>query len=218
MKHHFSPMAALTVKPLVQGLFLQPFVLDMIDGTLSRERFLYYIQQDSLFLISFGRALALTAGKLSAASDMALMLRSTAYSLSTVTALHDRYKSLYPFTADLLSAPAAFSYSAHILERAALGVPTESLAALLPRFWIFRDISNHIRSLADSDNPWFAWIETFSSSDYSDLVEQMGTLVDRLAASLPDESRHSVLQAYIASCRFEYMLCDDAYNLRAWPA
>lgn len=218
MKTRFSSIASMTTTPLVQALFLQPFVVELIDGILPYERFVYFIRQDSLYLSAYGRALSLTAGKLTNLEDISCALNFASKALTLVNALHSRYLKHYQAVPDKQKNPACFAYCAHILERASLGSPAESFAALLPRASLFRELGNHIRSLADTDNPWFSWVESFSNDDFSLLVDNAATLTDKLASEASDDDRQNMLEAYIASSRYEFALVEDAYQLREWPA
>lgn len=217
MKQRFSAMAFLTIKPLLQAIYLHPFVVELVDGILSRERFLYYMQQDSLYLVDYGRALALTGGKLHEEKSIALMLHFAEQALVAEREMHEKYFNLYQISPAEDKAPACFAYCAHLLERAALGSAAEGMAALLPCFWIYREVGNHVRVLADADNPWYAWIENYSSEEYSLLVDKAVDLTDRLAAGSSDDELERMFKAFVASSRLEYAFWDDAYYLRDWP-
>jgi Putative transcription activator len=218
MKMHFSSTAFRTIDILMKGIYGHPFTVELIDGILPRERFLYYMQQDSLYLVAFGRALALVGAKMRNAEDVALMLYFAEQGLLAERELHEFYFQEYKVSPTDKKGPGCFSYCAHLLERAALGSPAEGMAALLPCFWIYREVGNHIRKLADEDNPYFKWIASYSSEVYSMVVDKAVALTDRLAEESSDEECQRMMEGFIASSRYEFLFWDDAYHLRTWPA
>lgn len=217
MKNRFSAMAFITIEPIMRAIRSHPFIVELIDGVLSRERFLFYMRQDSLYLAEYAKALSLTAGKMRLDNDVALVLHFAEQALLAERELHEYFFVEYQVTPGADKSPACFAYCSHLLERAALGTPAESVAALLPCFWIYREAGNHVRRMADSDNPWYKWIESYSSEAYSILVDKAVDLTDRLAANVGEEERQSMLDGFIASSRYEYGFWDDAYAMRVWP-
>lgn len=217
MKSNFTPLAFTAVKPTMQAIYDHPFTVELIDGILPREKFLYYMQQDSLYLVSFARALATVGAKLRNPDDVALMLHFAEQGLLAERELHLHFFAEYQVTPTNIKQPGCFSYSAHLLERAALASPGEGMAALLPCFWIYREVGNHIRKTADTDNPYFKWIETYSSDEFAILTDKAIQLTDRLALASSDEDYRGMMEAFVTSSRFEYIFWDDAYRMCAWP-
>lgn len=217
MRYQFTSLAFRTIDPIMKAVYNHSFPVELIDGILPRDKFLYYMQQDSLYLVAFGRALALVGAKMQQPDDVALLLYFAEQGLLAERELHDFYFAEYQITPTEFKEPACFAYCAHLLERAALGSPAEGMAALLPCFWIYRELGNHIRKMADTDNPYFKWIESYSSDVYSITVDKAVDLTNRLALAASDDERQRMMEGFIASSRFEYAFWDDAYRLRTWP-
>jgi len=59
----FSAEAWQRIGPLYEAILALPFNQELAAGTLSRERFTFYILQDALYPTQFGRALAVTAAR-----------------------------------------------------------------------------------------------------------------------------------------------------------
>ncbi|MDL2316566.1 TenA family protein [Desulfovibrio sp. OttesenSCG-928-A18] len=219
MKNNFSSMAFLTVQPIMQGICRHSFVVELVDGVLPADKFLYYLQQDRLYLAGYTRALAVTAGRMRSDDDLALVLHFADKTLTTGRELHDSYFREYQMPGtQARRSPGCLAYTNHLLERANMGSAAESIAALLTSFWMFRETGNHIRSLADVENPYSRWIEHFSCQEYSKLVDQAIELCDRLASETGDEERVRMAEAFLISSRYEYMLCEDAWNMSFWPS
>ncbi len=115
-----------------------PFNVELAAGTLSRERFRFYIQQDALYLGQFARVLAIAAAK---APDPAILQAFTQFSLGALTveqALHERYLAAFGVSAADAAraepAPDCLAYTSFLMA-AAHHEPWEVLiAALVPCF------------------------------------------------------------------------------------
>ena len=217
VKNRFAALACMTVEPIRGAICAHPFVVELVDGTLPGGKFAYALQQDRLRLVTFGRALALVGAKMYSHNDVALGLYLAEQGLLAEQELYEYYFKEFQITPDNIKSPSCFGYSSHMLERAALGSPAEAMAALLPCFWLFRELGEHVRKLADSDNPYFKWAERYSGEVYSIVVDKACALTDHLAAEAGDEERQGMLNIFLASCRYEYGLKEDAYTLKTWP-
>lgn len=217
MKDQFTSVACKAIDPIMKAIYSHGFTVELSDGTLPRDKFLYYMQQDSLYLIAFGRALALVAAKMHQPGDVALMLYFSEQGLLAERELHECYFKEYQVSPTDVKEPACFSYCAHLLERAALGSAAEGMAALLPCFWIYREVGTHIRKASGTDNQYCKWIESYSHDAYSTIVDKAVELTDRLALSASAEERQRMMGGFIVSSRFEYAFWDDAYRLHSWP-
>lgn len=116
-----------------------PFVCGIRDGTLDPERFRFYVRQDYLFLIEYGRLLALAcarAPRLELRERFADLAQST---LRTEMDLHRAYAAEWGISRESLESerPHAVTrgYTDFRLRTAALGDFGELVAALLPCMW-----------------------------------------------------------------------------------
>lgn len=217
MKNRFSAITFLSIEPVMQAIYDHPLIVELVDGTLPLEKFVYYLQQDRLFLTCYSRALALTAAKMHRDEDSDLMLRLAGQAILAKRDIHHFYFEEYRVPETDVKSPACLAYCSHLLQRAALGAQTEALAALLASLWCGREISNHVRRHSDLDNPYFRWIESFSGEAYSLLVDQAVELADRMASDAGEVETQKTFEAFVISGRYEYCFRDDAYKLRPWP-
>ncbi|HCC51139.1 MAG TPA: thiaminase II, partial [Porphyromonadaceae bacterium] len=52
------------IKPIYKKTLELPFIQELMNGTLDREKFVFYIQQDALYLSDYGKILTAIATKL----------------------------------------------------------------------------------------------------------------------------------------------------------
>lgn len=205
------------VQPLLKTICEHPFNTALCNGTLPRDKFIYYMQQDSLYLIDYARALAMVGARFTAEKDVALLLDFAQGALIAERALHEHYFQLFDVTPLAIKGPACMMYTSFLVERAATANLGEAFAALLPCFWIYNEVGKHIVQKNVSSNPYDKWIEVYSGDEFTQAVEQATALTDRLAAEAGNVERDRMYDAFMISSKMEYCFWDDAEHCRVWP-
>ncbi len=198
-----------------------PFNRELTAGVLSEERFRFYMIQDSLYLEQFSRALAAAAAKAPDAAAMQRFAAAAEQALVVERALHAGFFEKFgigPIEAAAAEpSPTCTAYTNVLLSVAHVGSYAELVAAVLPCFWIYWDIGKQIAAAADRDNPYRAWIDTYSDPAFGEEVEAVISITDRTAAAATEDQRARMLDAFIRSSQYEWMFWDSAYRLETWP-
>ena len=211
----FSTTVFQEVQPVLRLIFDHPFNAELAKGTLSRDRFCFYMQQDSLYLVHFARALALTASRTTRERRIELLLTAAQNALLAERSLHEHYFTEYGVSLDMKENTTCLGYTSFLLTSASLGTLGEALAALLPCFWIYREVGNHVARGAASPNPYAKWIAMYSDKDFSDAVDRFIELTDSVAAEVSEPERNSMKDRFMTASHFEYYFWDDAYRMKA---
>ena len=210
-----------TVQPQLHAIIAHPFNVSLGNGSLAKEQFSYYMQQDSLYLIDFARSFALLASKCTHEADIALMLEFAQGALVAERSLHEFYFVEFsipnPEIADVEKGLACMTYTNYLLEHAALSNKAIAMAALLPCFWVYREVGNAIYATAQANNPYYKWIETYASQEFSLAVDKAVAFTNKLAINASDEDKRLMKKAFIMATRLEYLFWDGAYNKTALP-
>jgi len=204
-------------EPLYRDILDLPFNTELTAGTLSRERFAFYVKQDSLYLADFSRALATAGTRAPAAEQLQRFLSFAGEAVAVEQALHDSFLQRFDAGFDLGKSPACFAYTHFLLSTAAHESYPVSCAALLPCFWIYREVGLHIHARAAQPNPYQDWIDTYAGEDFSIAVDRAIELTERAATSAGEDERARMRTAFFESTRLEWMFWDAAYRLEAWP-
>jgi thiaminase/transcriptional activator TenA len=198
-----------------------PFNVELADGTLSRERFRFYIQQDALYLGQFARALALAAAR---GPDTTILQEFNQFSLGAITverALHERYLASFGISpaeaTQAEPAPDCLAYTSFLLATAYQEPWKVLVAALLPCFQIYWDVGGAIAARAASGNPYRDWIDTYADESFGAAVRALMDIVNRAAGQASALGRERMLTAYIRATQYEYLFWDGAYHRRIWP-
>ena len=217
----FSKRAWKESSGLYQRILDLPFNRELADGTLSQERFQFYMVQDALYLEQYSRALAMASAKAPDAEAMQYFARSAEQALVVERALHGSFFEKFgidPHEAtDAEPSPTCYGYTNFLLAVALQGGYEELVAAVLPCFWIYWKVGNHIAGTAGQDNPYQAWIDSYSDPIFGEAVEIAISINDRTAEAATPERQGAMLQAFKRSVQFEWMFWDSAYRLEDWP-
>lgn len=199
------------------------FVIAMGDGTLSLERFQYYMQQDYLFLIDYARVLALAAAKSPALDSMGHWAALLDETLNSEMELHRGFCADFGISVDDLEAtepmPATIAYTDHLLRSAYDGDIHVLSAALLPCQWGYDEIGRMLAKVQKApENSFHArWIAGYNSAGYQQMTTWLRGFVDELGSSATDQQKERMLSAFRESTRYEYLFWDAAWNLQQWP-
>jgi len=199
-----------------------PFVRGIADGTLSLDRFKFWLGQDYVFLIEYSRLLALAAARspdLENVIRFATLLKET---VGTEMNLHRAYAAEFGISLEELEkevpAPTTRAYTDFLLRVATTGDFAELAAALLPCMWAFSEIGQRLTTQpAPSDQRYVKWIAMYSSREFAELAQWCCSLLDSLAAGLPERDLQKLETAFLTSSRYEWQFWEMAWKMEQWP-
>lgn len=198
-----------------------PFNRALADGSLPQDVFRHYIIQDAHYLEGFARALARAAASAPDAEAVAQLASSGAGAIAVERELHAHYMGLFGVDPETFTAtppsPACSHYVSFLLATATTRSVGEAVAALLPCFWVYRDVGKDIHAKASADNPYRAWIDTYAGADFDAAVTAICALADRLGATASATELARMKAAFTKSTLLEWMFWDSAWRLETWP-
>ncbi len=200
-----------------------PFVTGIGDGSLSLDRFQYYMRQDYIFLIDFSRAISLAVAKAHSLEDMAWFARLLHETLNTEMALHVSFCEDFGITeAQLKStehAPTTLAYTRHLIQTAFSGGAGEIAAAILPCSWGYCEIGQMLydRGLPANQPLYARWIEMYNSPEFAELADWLRSYIDRVALESGEQELKRMESAFLIGSQYEYMFWDASYRKESWP-
>ena len=217
----FSRDAWQRIGPLYDKILALPFNRELAAGTLSRERFTFYMLQDATYLTYFARALAVTAARAPDEDAVIQFAGSARAAVVVERELHAGFFRTFGITPEQAAAnqpsPTCQHYT-HYLLALAHNAPYEvSVAALLPCFWIYWEVGTHLLDIARPDNPYQAWIDTYADEAFAEGVRKVIAISDQVAAGATPAVREQMLKAFVRASQLEWMFWDSAYRLEIWP-
>jgi len=205
------------VQPIYQSIITMPFIKELMEGTLSLERFQFYIAQDSHYLEHFGRSLSIIAARIKSVKDSLEFIRFAEGAIVVENALHESYFKDFKLTDKGIMQPTCHHYVHFLKSSASLESVEVAVAAVLPCFWIYKEVGDYIYKNQQSiNNPYQKWINTYAGEEFSRVVQQAISIYDSLASNCTTSQQYFMIQAFITSSQLEFQFWDSAYHLRKW--
>lgn len=202
--------------PIYQKITAMPFIEELMDGSLPVEKFQYYIAQDSHYLEHFAKALSLIAARMQDIEDTLAFIRFAEGAIIVEAALHESYFIDFNVEKGLMQ-PACHHYSSFLKSTAALENIEVAAAAVLPCFWIYKEVGNFIyKKQSNPANPYKKWIDTYAGEDFALVVNQAISICDKLANSASRELQKAMTEAFLTASKLEFDFWDSAYNFKSW--
>ena len=202
---------------LRSAIHAHPFNQKLADGSLNRNIFNHYIQQDALYLIDFAKSLAIAAGRLDNSHYSRSLLDFSLQAIWAEKDLHQFYINDPNITHKISQSPACFMYTNYILKTANMGAIEEVIACLLPCFVIYRDVGQDlVKNLVDAKHPYHAWITLYAGEEFAQAVDTMCLITNELAETASNMVRDKMIAAFVKSTQLEWLFWDGAYHQRDW--
>jgi thiaminase/transcriptional activator TenA len=194
-----------------------PFVRGIGDGTLSEERFRWYVRQDYLFLIDYGRLLALGAARAPRLEWMRRLASLAGEVLGTEMDMHRSFARRWSVSETELEvepwAPATRAYTDFLLRTATLADFAELVAALLPCMWGYAEVGQTLAARGlPSHGGYREWIKMYASADFGELAVWCREVTDAVAADLDAGGRERMSAAFVASSEHELAFWEAAWQ------
>jgi thiaminase/transcriptional activator TenA len=209
--------------PLWRAIHAHPFVRGIGGGTLSRDRLRFYLGQDYVYLVDFGRVIALAAAKAETVAEMRQFSALLATTLSQEMELHRRISASLGLDAGSLERTepglVTAAYTSALLRVCYEGRLSDIVAVLLPCAAGYVEIARRLREGGlPPPGACRDWIETYGSPEMSALAEWLGRRMDAAAAESAPADRDRWLALYRTSARFELLFFCMSWEESPWPA
>lgn len=207
------------VKSIWEGYLTHPFVKGIGDGTLSIDRFRFFMLQDYLYLYDYAKVFALGVVK---AQDHDLMRHFSELVFETLNGemtIHHQYMERLGITKEDVAAvkPSLTNLSyTHYMQ--AIGQNEgilELLVSILACSWSYQQIGAALNTIPGaSEHPFYGeWIRGYASEDYVASNQKILDLVNEVGAHCTD-SEISHLKDIFRNCsRYEAQFWDMAWNM-----
>ncbi len=203
------------------AIVAHPFLTGLAEGTLPREAFAYFVAQDSHYLRAYARALALTGARAQGEDAVRMFAAHAADAVAVEQDLHVRLLGELGLDAADVAAtpvgPTTLAYTSYLLAVCATGSYAEAVAAVLPCYWVYRDVGRTLLERSSPDPVYATWIATYASPEFDAVVEAVLAETDRVGAGLGEAERARCREHFATTTRYEWMFWDAAHHGLGWP-
>lgn len=204
--------------PIYNSILSHPFIGELINGTLERQKFIFYIKQDSYYLSEYGKVLAGISARLSCSNDREAFLHFAGNSVAVENALHGSFLANAPDVSGIPVSPGCLLYTGYLHQQLATKSIEEALASVLPCFWIYKKVGDFIlENQSSSNNPYQHWIDTYGGEEFAIAVKRAVEICDRAAENASGNRQSAMTEAYVTASKMEWIFWDSAYRREQWP-
>jgi len=218
----------------------------MVHGTLSQDKFIYYVLQDALYLTDFSDCLYRLSKKAPSPIHKKRLAELAKGAEEDEKELHRSFFQKWNIDDDKVEPmPNTVLYTSYMMKVVATRPYAEGLAVLLPCFWVYMHVGKQMlklrEKLGDSVDriPQFdAWIDLYASQEFEKEVKDYIAMVDEIKVQEKDhddnhdggihyeyakeyQSEEDMIkkmeQHFIMCCKLEHMFWDQAEALMKWP-
>lgn len=209
------------VGPLWERVVTHPFVLELGQGSLPRQTFDVYFDQDYLFLKDWAVLLSLATAK---APDFDSARQTVGFlhlGLGGEEGLFQRAFQERGLSrqeiASLEYRPTTLHYSGYLRRLAYEGSFIEVIATLLAVEWPYLDWAQRLEAAGKRPENYYyqTWIDIHTSEGMQGFVDWLRRTVD--ATELNSDQRRSLQTIFRNVLRYEFLFFEMAYRGESWP-
>ncbi|TKC19168.1 thiaminase II [Robertmurraya kyonggiensis] len=212
------------VQPIWEKNHYHPFVQELGNGSLKREKFIHYMKQDYVYLIDYAKLFAAAVTKARDLETMDKFAQILHETLHFEMELHRQYAAEFGITREELEAtkptPVNLAYTRYMLNVAQKGNLAEIVSCLLPCAWDYWEIGKLLRKQYGDkieNNPYKQWIETYDSETFGEGAKWLIDLMDKLAEGLPERELAILEEHFQITSKYEYLFWEMNYLEQDWP-
>ena len=210
-----------SITSIYNEILAHPFLRGLTDGTLTEERFRFYVLQDAFYLREYARALSLAGVRSRDESALVMFNEHSAGAITVERSLHEGFLKDLGVTQEetdrTAPTPTTLAYTSYLLNTASLSDYPEVLGAVLPCYWIYWEVGKALLEHGSPDPMYQKWIDTYGGEEFGTLVEAILDLTDSVCTDLNPSQRARVKEAFVTTSRYEWMFWEAAWKLEGWP-
>ena len=205
--------------PIWEEHYKHPFIQDISQGKLAKERFRYYMVQDHKYLMEYAKVFTMGMVKSTNEADMRLYAAFIQDTINTENAVHQHFLKEFGVTQELIDeTPMCLnneSYTNYMMSIALKGGPAEIAVAVLACFWSYKCMGDYFKTVPGAfDHPFYGhWCRTYVSDLFVNGNQTVLDMVDRLSEGYSEEQIKNLETILINCSKYEHQFWDMAYTM-----
>lgn len=207
------------VKDIWKSYLNHPFVNEIGEGTLPKEKFKRYLIQDYLYLKEFSKVFAMGIVKSETIKEMKFFNRTAKGSMEDEAAIHIDYMKklgIPPVEAEKCSLEmVSSSYTSYMQAVALTGGVKEIVMATLPCNWSYNYIGHYLYETYKDNlegNYYKDWIEMYADNEFDEVLKEWLEYTNHICKNLSEEEIKKLTEIFIKSSLYELDFWNMAYE------
>ncbi|MGY0400007.1 MAG: thiaminase II [Ostreibacterium sp.] len=201
---------------ILEKIKKHPFILELMEGTLSEETFHFYINQDALYLAEYKKVLAAVGTRCTDENDTQFFLDSATGIIHVENILHQNFLKNQEISKE--PSPNCELYTSYLSRIVNTHSIEEGLAAILPCFTIYKQVGDYIleNQTNKENNPYQDWINTYGGEDFAQSMQHAVSITNAYAENANKATLNKMNLAFEKASKLEWMFWDSAYHKETW--
>ncbi len=196
--------------PVFRQIINSPFISGLAKGTLPRGWFAHYLSQDVLYLRQDNQALELLSQRASNKEGKDFFRQLAEDGIAVEQAMQNEYLAYFNIQEAKEQSPVFGKYGRFLLDVAQNFPYPVALAALLPCFWLYGEVGQHVTTHQVANNPYQKFIDTYAGEAYDWVTVQFIQLLEKYGQQASGSTKEKMKEAFLQSTRFEYLVFEEA--------
>jgi thiaminase/transcriptional activator TenA len=212
----FSEEAFERSREYVERFLEHRFLRELSEGKLPLKKFIFYIQQDNIFLKDMDQARKVLAAREKSERSKNLSSLLNSVYRHELRARRDLVSKELKIREYAQSAPTTLAYTSYLIRLAYTGSFEEAFTSLIPCPRLYTMIGDRYSKCPASEHRVYGkWLSIYTSSEMKNWSRKLLKMLDGLASKNPSK-KEEVMESYLTSCRYEIRFFDMAYNMESW--
>lgn len=207
------------VEDIWEDYLRHPFLVELGEGTLDKEKFKNYLIQDYIYLKEYSKVFAIGIVKANTMEEMKFYYSSVKGTMEDETAVHIKYLEGFGYTPkqaeNCKSEIENESYTSYMQSIALKGNMKEIAMAVMPCAWGYNYIGCKIYEKHKDTlegNFYKPWIEEYASKEFTDFTENWIDYVNEICKDISEAEKESLAEIFIRSSIYEMEFWNMAYK------
>lgn len=216
----FSDQLMGSVKDIWENMMEHPFITDMIDGSLDKNKFTRYLIQDTIYLKYYAKVYAWGMIKSDDTEIMRRLYRDMDVIVSDESMMHIQYLKDLGYSEEEALAqpvhPVNKAYLDYMLHVSQYGTLEEGLIGLMPCALSYYYIASNCRERAIAlgtyeNNYYKEWIDHYCGEGYKGCYDRTVALCDLIVKNVVDTQKRRLLEVFLTGTEHEFRFWDMAF-------
>jgi thiaminase (transcriptional activator TenA) len=181
-------------------------------GTLSRQLFKSYLEQDALYLRELANSLKLLVPRLDDKNHQAIITKLFEETIHYEKTMLSDYLGdpLLLFAPPVPESPVISDYTKYLLHAAEHEPVEVAVASILPCFWIYSELGQQMSVNGIGEHhPYRKWIVSYANKDFFAVADALKTMTETLAADSVEQD--AMVSAFVKSANYELAFYEQTY-------
>lgn len=207
------------VRDIWEGYLAHPFVREIGEGTLPKEKFKRYLIQDYLYLKEFSKVFAMGMVKADTVKEMKFFNAAAKGAIEDEAAIHITYMNrlgVPPKVAEKCDYElVSSSYTSYMQATSLTGDIKEIVMATLPCNWSYNYIGHYLYDTYKDNlegNYYKDWIEMYMDSSFDGVLNEWLNYTNELCSDISETERKKLIDIFKKSSLYEMDFWNMAYE------